>query len=237
MDDHADQAVFRLLRIGHLSGLLVLGGTGTVKGNHGVFHAAHGTVDGNGDRVGIVEGVLVVLFDGVDDGLGRVLLPQRVALFWIVGHGQGVGAVLLVALRIPDEFAAGGPRKIAHVLCLEVPGLGGGAARFFRVLRFGLGHDDDRLGRAVGLAQAVALGGRQHAVGVLQFAGGGDDVVGGDGQLDVVVAEFEGEFARAQELLVLPAVDVVVGRHAGEPLGDFVDIVFVRVIETLIAGA
>ena len=61
----------------------------------------------------------------------------------------------------------------------------------------------------------------KHRVGVLQFARGGDDMVGGDGQLDVVVAEFEREFAGTEELLVLPAVGIVVGRHAREPLGDF----------------
>jgi hypothetical protein len=58
----------------------------------------------------------------------------------------------------------------------------------------------------------------------------------GHGDLHAVVAELERELARAEELLVLPAVDVGVGRHAREPLRDLVDDVPV-LLEALVAGA
>ncbi len=62
-------------------------------------------------------------------------------------------------------------------------------------------------------------------------------MVGRDRQRDVVVAEFQREFAVAEVLLVLPAVDVVIGRHAREPLGDFEQVVLVLFVEALVAHA
>ena len=60
-------------------------------------------------------------------------------------------------------------------------------------------------------------------------------MVGGHRQPHVVVAELQGEFARAEELLVLPAGRVVIGGHAGEPLRYFEQ--GVLVVEDFIAGA
>ena len=58
---------------------------------------------------------------------------------------------------------------------------------------------------------------------VEQDSGGLDDVVVRDGQLDIIVAEVEVELALAEELVGLPAVDVVVDRRPGKPLGHLVE--------------
>jgi hypothetical protein len=108
-------------------------------------------------------------------------------------------------------------------------------AGLFLGFRFGLGHDDHRLGGCARLLQAVALGRGENVARILQLAGGCHHMVGGHRELDVVVAEFQREFARTEELLVLPAVDVVVGRHAREPLGDLEQVVLV--VELFVAGA
>ncbi len=62
-------------------------------------------------------------------------------------------------------------------------------------------------------------------VGVLDRAGCGDDMVRRHGQVDLVIAEFEREFAAAQELLVVPAFVVRIDHHAREPLGEQEDVV------------
>jgi hypothetical protein len=99
---------------------------------------------------------------------------------------------------------------------------------------FGLGHDDHRLGAVRACFRRSRWAALSTVARILQLAGGGHDVVGRDRELDVVVAEFQREFAGAQELLVLPAVGVVVGRHAREPLGDLEQVVLVFV-ELLVA--
>ncbi len=86
------------------------------------------------------------------------------------------------------------------------------------------------------MGEAFALDGREHLVGILQQARRGDDVVIRHGEGDLVVPELEGEFAGTEELLVDPPGVVGVGRHAGEPLGDGVDMVTVG-LEELVAGA
>ena len=76
----------------------------------------------------------------------------------------------------------------------------------------------------------------EHLLGILQQPRRGDDVVIWHGEGDFVVAELEGELAGAEELFVDPAGVVGVSRHAGEPLGDGVDVVAVF-LEELVAGA
>ncbi len=86
------------------------------------------------------------------------------------------------------------------------------------------------------MLQTVALGFRQNGVWILEGAGGGDEVIVRHSEAYGVVAEFEGELAGAEELLVDPARVVCVGCHTREPLRDGVDGVAV-LFEELVAGA
>ena len=92
----------------------------------------------------------------------------------------------------------------------------------------GLGGGDyiDRGVRGAGLLQATALG-RGQDVRIGQGTGGRDLVVGGDGDRDVIVTEFEGELARAQELGVMPALIVRIDSQTREPLGGQEDAIAV----------
>ena len=67
------------------------------------------------------------------------------------------------------------------------------------------------------------MGSAEHFFGILQNAGGGEDVVIGRGDADFIVTEFEGKFTGPEKLLVLPADGIVVGGEAGKPLGNAVD--------------
>jgi hypothetical protein len=208
-----------------------------VEADHRVFHAAHGPVDRDGRGVGIVEGVLRVDVERVANGLGRVLAPQGLGLLGIEAHGVHAPASDLVAGAVPDELARAGPGEVAHVVGGEAPGLR--ALGTLTLVLLGLFGRDHELGRGRGprLVPARALFGAEHLLGVLEHAAGRHHVVLGHGDGDAVVAELQGEFAAAQVLLVLPAVDVGVGRQAREPLGHFEDAVLLRVLEHLVAGA
>ena len=236
VDDHADQVIFRRLRIREFTRLLVLHGTPAIERNHRILHAAHGAIDGNRVRIRIVETVLVVLLDRVHDGARAVLLPQRVALIRIVRHGHHALAAAVEPLRIPDELAARRPRHVAHIGRLEVPGFHPRRAALFRRQRFG-GRDHQQRRIAVFRPrQALALHRAQHAGRILQLARGGHHMVARHRQIQLVVAKFQREFAGAEELLVLPANGVVIRGHARKPLCDLENRVLV-VFKIFIAGA
>ena len=236
VDDDGDEGVFGGAAVG-----AVFGGAGAVEADHGVFHAADGAVDGLGDGVGIREGVFRINIERVDDGVGGVFRPERLGFVRVERHRHdglfGVGGgVVGRAHGVPDEFTGGGEGEVADVVGFEDPGFGAGGFAGFGGFGFGGGDDEDGLGRGGGGFEAGALRGGEDLLGVLQDAGGGDDVVARDGEADEVIAELEGEFAAAEVLFVLPAHGVVVGGHAGEPLGDFVEVVFVF-LEIFVAAA
>jgi hypothetical protein len=66
------------------------------------------------------------------------------------------------------------------------------------------------------------LGSGQHLRRIAQFAGRGNDVRGGYRERDVELPVLEIELAGAYVRFVIPAVDVVVHRHARIPLRDLV---------------
>ena len=235
MDDHADEGVLGPFRV-----RAVRFRPRSVEADHRVLHAADGAVDGPGHRIGVVEGVPGVDLDRVGDGVGGVLVPERHAFLRIKGHRHHRLSVHLGARDghgVPDELAGGGEGEVADVAGLEAPGLlAFRAALFGGFSLIGRDHEDRAFGLLAGLGEAFALDGREHFVGILQQAGRGDDVVVRHGEGDLVVPELEGEFAGAEELLVDPAGVVGVGRHAGKPLGDGVDMVAVG-LEELVAGA
>ena len=109
VDDHANQAVFRVARIGDFTGLLIGCWSIAVEGDHGVFHAtAFPGVHRNGDRVGVGEGEARVDLHGVNHGVGRILRPDRLALVRIEGHRHHERArriVLSIAHGVPDVLA------------------------------------------------------------------------------------------------------------------------------------
>ena len=77
---------------------------------------------------------------------------------------------------------------------------------------------------SAGLAQTPALGFAQHLLRVLQHPGGGDNVICGHVDFHLVVAEFQGELAAPEKLLVLPGAVIRIGGHAGIPLGQGIKI-------------
>ena len=224
MDDHADERVLGAFRVG-----AVRFRPRTVEADHRILHAADGAVDGPGHRVGVVEGVPGVDLDRVGDGVGGILIPERHAFLGVEGHRHHRLAVHLGAgdgHGVPDELAGRGEGEVADVAGLEAPGLLAFRAALFGGFRFfGRDHEDGAFGLLAGLGETLALDGREYFLGILEQACGGDDVVIGHGEGDLVVAELEGELAGAEELLVDPTGVVGVSRHAGEPLGDGVDMV------------
>ena len=74
----------------------------------------------------------------------------------------------------------------------------------------------------LGPGEARALGPGQHVNRIEQRPRTGDHVAArhGDGEVDVAVLEVE--LALAEVLLGVPAADVVIDCHTGEPLRDLV---------------
>ena len=235
VDDHADERVFRALGVG-----AVLLRPRPVEADHRVFHSADGAVDRPGDRVGVGEGEPVVDFDGVGDGVGRILVPERHAFLGVERHRHDRLAVDLRARdrhRVPDELARAGEGEVPDILRFEHPGLLALGATLLGGLGFVRRDDEHRLARLLrGRGQTFPLGGREHLGFVPQRARGGDHVIVRRRQRDLVVAELEREFPRAEELLVHPARVVRVGGQPREPLGDGVDAVPV-LLEVFVARA
>ncbi len=53
--------------------------------------------------------------------MGGILAPKRFTFIWKEGHRHDWIAFDIVSLRIPDEFAATCPGKIANILSMEDP--------------------------------------------------------------------------------------------------------------------
>ena len=242
VDDDADDAVFLPLSIG-----AVVLGARAVEADHRILHAAAETGENRPrDRVGIIEGVARIDFERVGDGVGGIFIPERHAFLRVKRHrhdgrwsaaGFGRDREAGDGHRVPDETARGGEGEVAHVVRVENPG--------FLALRFALrgdlgfvGRDDEDglLGRRARFGETLALGGGENLVGILQHAGGRNDVIVGHREAHGEAAEIEREFAGAEELLVLPARVIGVGRHAWIPLRDGVVAVAI-LLEELVAGA
>lgn len=104
VNDDGDEAVLRAFRVGP-----VFFRAWTVETDHGVFHAINGAIDGNGDRVRIIESVFGIEVEGVDDGVSGVGAPKWFRLVGIVGHGPDglLAGGELVLNGVPDELARG----------------------------------------------------------------------------------------------------------------------------------
>ena len=116
--DHADHAILRPFAVG-----AVLLGPPAVEADHRVLHADAVGMHTDGHRVGVVDGVLAVGLDGVRHHLGAVLLPQGIAFLGVEAHAEHVVLPHRLVHTVPDELAAAGEGHVAHVLCLEHPGL------------------------------------------------------------------------------------------------------------------
>ena len=125
---------------------------------------------------------------------------------------------------VPNELFGGSPGEIANVLGLEDPGFGSLGLGFFVLFGF-LWRDDEHRGFGIfRFLETLAPLRLENPVGILELTGGGHHMVGRNGDLDVVVTEFEGKLTAPQEGLVLPATCIGVGTNAWKPLGDFVDL-------------
>ena len=231
VDYHADEELFLPSGVGAVPVLVGIG-AGAVEGDHGVFHAPHGAVNGLGRGIGVGEAVAGVDLHGMDHRFRGVAGPERFPFLRVEGHGHDLIrgdalAVLGIALRIPDEFSGAGPGEIADVLRFKAPSACLRRPSPFLPQGFFGGDDENRiLGRFRGL-HACPLFFAHDVPGVLKDACGGHDVVRGDRNSDVVVAEFEGELAIAEEGLVVPALVIGEGREPWVPLGKEEDVVAV----------
>ena len=137
MDDHGDQIVFGGRRIRP-----ILPRSWAVETNHRVFHATDGSIDTDGNWVRVIKRVSAVDIERVNDRVGRVLAPQRLAFVGVITHGHDRVVIDFVALGIPDEFSAGGKGKVADGFgsidpCFGLVGL-------FLFILFGFfGRDDE----------------------------------------------------------------------------------------------
>ena len=227
VDNDAEQEHLFRQRIGARP-IVVEIGARPVEGDHGIFHPAHRPVDALRGGIGIVEAEARIDLHRVDDGCGRIFLPQLAAFLGVEGHrhhGLVLGTGLVMALRIPGEFAARRPGEIAHVLRGIAPGLHARCAA--ALVRFGFlrGDDEDRRISSARPLQTLDLLGGQDLRGVLQHAGRRHDVIVRHGDRNIVIAEFQRELAPAQELLVVPAFIVRIGDHSRKPLRHQEDVV------------
>ena len=229
VDDHADHAVLRPLAVG-----AVRFRPAAVKADHRVFHADAVRVHGNRRGIGIVKGVLRIDVHRMGDHLRGIPFPQGVAFLGIEGHGHDVLGSGHDAHGVPDEFAGTGEGEVTNVISVENPGLLLGRAALLRFNGLRFGHDHNGLVRRPGPLETRLLLVGQHVLRVLEHAGRRNDMVGRHGNADLVVAEGQGEFAPAEELLVLPAFDLVIHRHAREVLCDGIEVVvvFLEILET-----
>src|SRR6185436_13083331 len=124
----------------------------------------------------------------------------------------------------PAQPASGRPREIAHAAGGEAPGPRAGD--FARRVRDGLltrNHRHDLPGTRERFGETGALRLGPDLRGIGQRAGRRDKKSGGDGETHVVVAVLKVELTRAEEGQGIPAVYVVVHRHARIPLPELVE--------------
>ena len=97
-------------------------------------------------------------------------------------------------------------------------------------------HDEHRFVRVASCSSRSRCGCGQHFVWIQQDAGGRHEMIIRNGDPQQIIAKLQGEFAAAQELLVLPPLIVRVGRHPGIPMCDLVNVVAI-ILEVLVARA
>ena len=234
VDDHRDQAVFRRLAVGTIRFR-----SWTVEADHRIFHPIHRTVDANGHRIGILERVAPVDLQGVGNGLGGILAPERFGFIGIVRHRHHGLVADLDSPGIPDELATGGESKIADILGLEHPCLCGRGCFFGRrlvLLRLLRGHDEHRSPGVPRLCQAVLPIRCQNLVLIGQLTSCSDDHVGRNGDANEIISQLQGELAASQKLFVLPACVIGVRNNTRKPLSDFVDVIAI-LLKELVTGA
>ena len=158
---------------------------------------------------------------------GQVAI-QWIGLFGIVRHchyGWNRAAFNFDPHGVPDELAGATERKIANVFCLVNPGLFVLGFGFFLLCSFFLGNNNHRFSSGFGFFKTLLLFGSQYVFGVLQRTCSRNDVVRRNGDGYRVVAKRQRELPLTQELLVLPAIVVVINGQTREPLGDGVQVV------------
>ncbi len=101
MDDDANHSIFRPLTVRP-----VFLAPAIIETNHGVFHANAFGVDRDGHWIGVVNGMLAVGFECLGHRFGAVFLPQGIALFGIIAHGQGRLLAHFYSHGIPNELSA-----------------------------------------------------------------------------------------------------------------------------------
>ena len=222
MDDHADEAVLSVLRIG-----AVLLRTRALPAKHRVLHATNGGIHGDGDGVRIIKRVARKHLHRVRHRVRAVSAPERLAFLRPIAHAHDCFSVEIHAHCVPQKLARAAPREIPHVVRLVNPRLF--ALRLFLFVGFGFIERDDkhRLLRITRFGEAIALHLGQHSLGILQLASGRHNMIGRGGDADSVIAKLQRKLARAKVLLVLPAGHVRVGAHAREPLRQRVEMIFV----------
>ena len=220
MDDHADQAVFGALGVGS-----IFFGSWPVEADHGVFHTSHRTIDADRCGVRIRKGIVPIHFEGLRDGMGAVPAPEWLALTGPVRHGHD-GTALPFDLdtpRVPQERGRRCPCHIANIIGPKDPCLGAG--RVDRSVGIGLLLGDDHHRRLCGsrLGQATTLVARQHLARIAEHTARGHHIGVGYGDAELVVPELQRELPAPKKGLVLPSVDIGVGRHSRKPLRNLVD--------------
>ena len=186
VDDYPDHAVLGTLRVG-----TVFLRAPIVETDHRVLHADLFGVNAVRNRVWVREGIVRVPLEGMRHGFGTVLFPERITLFRIHrSRHDGRAVLLLHGHRVPDEFTRRSKREVAHIVGLELPGFGTLRPTLLSLLGFGLVMNHHRLHEAfLSLFPAFPLRFAQYVIHVLYRTGGCDKVVGGCGNLYLVVAE------------------------------------------------
>ena len=164
-----------------------------------------------------------IAFQGVGHHLGGKLLPKRVAFFRVEGNRHHIFPADLDSHHVPDEFARGGKGKIAHIVGVELPGLGLFRKALLSLLDLFLGDDHHRLVvRLFGQLVAPHHFAAEYLLAVQQLAGGVEHVVGRHGDVHIIVPEGQGKLPASPELVVLPPFHVAVNGHARKELGDHI---------------
>jgi hypothetical protein len=104
----------------------------------------------------------------------------------------------------------------------------GGSSCFFTCLSiFLIGDDDGMYTFVTRFDEQGLLFFGEDLCGILQFASSSDEMIGRHCDRHIKIAKAYSEFSFAQELFVLPALDIIVHTHAWIELGDGVEVVFI----------
>ena len=96
-------------------------GPTTIEADHRILHADPLGVDADGHWVRVLTSEFRIGEEGLGYGLSAVLLPQWVALFGVVAHGERGAVLQRDGHGIPNELSARSKGEVPHILGLVAP--------------------------------------------------------------------------------------------------------------------